>query len=101
MEPFKPPEETLFSKLLVIGALVILVAILGACVFVIYGYVFPGPGPGQHRGHAGAHANAHTDPDTHANATPPSRQSKFFRRPRRRPLRFTRRTFRSPSDGRS
>jgi beta propeller repeat protein len=45
MEPFKPPEETLFSKLLVIGALVILVAILGTCVFVIYGYVFPAPDP--------------------------------------------------------
>jgi len=45
MEPYKPPEETLFSKLMVIGALVILVAILGACVFVIYGYVFPAADP--------------------------------------------------------
>lgn len=45
MEPHKPPEETLFSKLIVIGALVLLVAILGACVFVIYGYAFPAPDP--------------------------------------------------------
>jgi beta propeller repeat protein len=45
MEPIRPPHETLFSKLLVIGVLVVLLVILGACVYVIYGYVSPPPDP--------------------------------------------------------
>ena len=46
MDPIEPPEESLFSKALAIGALAILLIILGACVYVIYGYVSPPPGPG-------------------------------------------------------
>jgi|AGTN01.2.fsa_nt_gi Periplasmic component of the Tol biopolymer transport system len=39
IEPIKPPENNLFSRLLVIGVLILLLAIVGACVYVIYGYV--------------------------------------------------------------
>jgi beta propeller repeat protein len=45
MEPIKPPVETLFSKLLVIGVLVVLLAVLGACAYVIYGYLAPAADP--------------------------------------------------------
>lgn len=45
MKPIEPPEETLFSKLLVVGVLIVLLAILGACVYVIYGYVSQSPDP--------------------------------------------------------
>lgn len=37
----QPGEESLVSKIVFIGALLILLLIMGACVFVIYGYVSP------------------------------------------------------------
>jgi len=44
MVPSEPPEESLFSRILVVGALVALLVILGICVYVIYGYVSAGSG---------------------------------------------------------
>ncbi|OPY25862.1 MAG: hypothetical protein A4E28_02888 [Methanocella sp. PtaU1.Bin125] len=43
MSPTEPPGESLFSKIMVLGALVLLVAIIGACGYVIYGFINPSP----------------------------------------------------------
>jgi beta propeller repeat protein len=40
-----PPGEGLFSKVAFVAVLAVLFAILGACVYVIYGYVSPAPEP--------------------------------------------------------
>ncbi|MGA9138842.1 MAG: hypothetical protein WBZ29_01365 [Methanocella sp.] len=39
MSPMEPPEESLFSKIIVVGALALLLAIICACGYVIYGFI--------------------------------------------------------------
>lgn len=41
MRPSEPPEEGIFTKILVFGALAVLLLILVACAFFIYGFVNP------------------------------------------------------------
>jgi len=44
MRPIEPPEESTFSKVMFFGTLIILVIILCACAYFIYGYINPSPG---------------------------------------------------------
>jgi hypothetical protein len=39
MSPMEPPQESLFSKILVVGALALLLVIICACGYVIYGFI--------------------------------------------------------------
>jgi beta propeller repeat protein len=41
----EPPGESLLSKIMVVGALALLLVIIGACGYVIYGFVNPPPDP--------------------------------------------------------
>lgn len=42
----EPSDESLFSKILVIAVVITLVVILGACAYVVYGYIVPPQDPG-------------------------------------------------------
>lgn len=45
MGPIEPPMESLFSKVAFVVVLLVLLAILGGCAYVIYGYVSPPADP--------------------------------------------------------
>jgi beta propeller repeat protein len=45
MSPMEPPGDSLFSKIMVVGALALLLVIIGACGYVIYGFVNQPPDP--------------------------------------------------------
>jgi beta propeller repeat protein len=45
MSPMEPREESMFSKIMFAGALVVLLIIIGACGYVIYGFITQPPDP--------------------------------------------------------
>ncbi len=45
MSPMEPPEESPFSKILVIGALALLLVVICVCGYVIYGFAVQPPDP--------------------------------------------------------